>query len=273
MLSDGNTFTEPDSVRKLVRWFVDPSVGVVCGKLVLVDRATGHNVDGLYWRIETALKHREAQLGAINGVNGAIYALRRSMFSPLPADTIVDDLVLPLLSRLATGCRLLFDAEAIAVEETAVGVEAEFNRRARIGAGGFQALALLWPLLDPRQGWIAVTFFSHKVLRWTCPLFLIALLVANIPLAGRPGYGAFLVAQVAIHAAALLATRPAIWRGLPRLARLAVMFHSMNAALLVGFWRWLRGSHSGVWQRTDRGGVTAPDKTPLAGPVGNSTKR
>ena len=152
VFSDGNTFTEPDSVRKLARWFVDPSIGVVCGKLVLVDSATGHNVDGLYWRIETALKDREAQLGAINGVNGAIYALRRTVFSPLPAGTILDDLVLPLRSRLATGCRLLFDPEAVAFEETAVGVDAEFNRRARIGAGGFQALALLWPLLDPRQG-------------------------------------------------------------------------------------------------------------------------
>jgi cellulose synthase/poly-beta-1,6-N-acetylglucosamine synthase-like glycosyltransferase len=273
VLSDGNTFTEPDSVRKLARWFVDPSVGVVCGKLVLVDRATGHNVDGLYWRIETALKEREARLGAINGVNGAIYALRRSVFSPLPPATILDDLVLPLRARLATGCRLRFDAEAVAFEETAIGVDAEFTRRARIGTGGFQALAVLWPLLDPRQGWIAFTFFSHKVLRWTCPLFLLALLIANIPLAGRPGYGAFLVAQIAAHVVALAATRPGVWRRLPRLARLAVMFHSMNAALLVGFWRWLRGAHSGVWQRTDRGGVTAPGETPLGGTIGNSTER
>ena len=273
VFSDGNTFTEPDSVRKLARWFVDPSIGVVCGKLVLVDSATGHNVDGLYWRIETALKDREAQLGAINGVNGAIYALRRTVFSPLPAGTILDDLVLPLRSRLATGCRLLFDPEAVAFEETAVGVDAEFSRRARIGAGGFQALALLWPLLDPRQGWIAATFFSHKVLRWTCPLFLIVLLVANIPLAGRPLYGLFLVAQLAGHAIALASTRASVWRRLPRVVRLAVMFHSMNTALLVGFWRWLRGTHSGVWQRTDRGGVPAPGDKPLGGATGQSAER
>ena len=273
VFSDGNTFTEPDSVRKLARWFVDPSIGVVCGKLMLVDSATGHNVDGLYWRIETALKDREAQLGAINGVNGAIYALRRTVYSPLPAGTILDDLVLPLRARLATGCRLLFDAEAVAFEETAVGVEAEFNRRARIGAGGFQALALLWPLLDPRQGWIAFTFFSHKVLRWTCPIFFVVLLVANVPLAGHPLYGLFLVAQLGVHATALASTRPSVWRRLPRLARLAVMFHTMNAALLVGFWRWLRGAHSGVWQRTDRGGGSAPEETPRGGTTGQSAER
>ena len=67
VLSDGNTFTEARSVRMLARWFVDASVGMVCGKLKLVDHVTGHNVDGLYWRIETAMKEREAQLGAIIG--------------------------------------------------------------------------------------------------------------------------------------------------------------------------------------------------------------
>lgn len=252
VLSDGNTFTEPDSVRKLARWFTRPDVGVVCGKLVLVDRATGHNVDGLYWRIETALKTREALLGALSGVNGAIYALRHSMFVPLPRNTIVDDLVLPFTMRLTHGCRLLYDAEAKAFEETAPGLHDEFNRRARIGAGGFQSIAFLWRLLDPRRGWIAITFFSHKVLRWLGPFFLIGLLGSSLVLAARPFYGLCLVAQVVYHVTALVAARPAVWNRLPRLVRLAMMFHAMNTALLVGFWRWLRGMHSGVWQRTDR---------------------
>lgn len=252
VLSDGNTFTEPDSVRKLARWFADPSVGVVCGKLVLVDRATGHNVDGLYWKIETALKSREAVLGGLSGVNGAIYALRRSLFVPLPPNTIVDDLVLPFTMRLTHGCRLLFDQDARALEDTAPGLGDEFNRRARIGTGGFQSLAVLWRLLDPRRGWIAFTFFSHKVLRWTCPLFLIVLFVSSAALSAHPFYRASLFAQIAYYLVAVVGSRPGTWERLPRLVRLALMFHAMNSALLVGFWRWLRGTHSGVWQRTDR---------------------
>jgi cellulose synthase/poly-beta-1,6-N-acetylglucosamine synthase-like glycosyltransferase len=254
VLSDGNTLTEPDSVRKLARWFVDTSIGVVCGKLKLVDHVTGHNVDGLYWRIETAMKEREAQLGAIIGANGAIYALRRSVFVPIPPDTIVDDLVVPLRARIVTDCRLLFDREAVAIEETAPHVEVEFRRRVRIGTGGFQAIALLWPLLNPRRGWIAVTFLSHKVLRWLCPFFMIALLAANFPLADDPFYRLFLAAQVSFHLTATLFIRSDAWGRLPRLVRLGLMFHSMNVALLVGFWNWLRGGQSGGWQRTERVG-------------------
>ncbi len=273
VFSDGNTFTEPDAVRKLARWFVDPTVGVVCGKLVLVDKATGHNVDGIYWRIETALKAREAVLNGLSGVNGAIYALRRSAFVPLPPNTIVDDLVLPFLARLRTGCRLLFDADAVAVEETAPGVGDEFNRRARIGAGGFQAMTFLWPLLDPRRGWIALTFFFHKVLRWLCPLFMLLMLLATIPLAGQPLYLALLVAQLAYHAAAIVSTRTQVWTRLPRLVRLAFMFHAMNSALLVGFWRWLRGTHSGVWQRTERGGGAPLDAPSTGNPASGARGR
>ena len=95
------------------------------------------------------------------------------MFQGLSHDTIVDDFVIPLLARVRTGCAIIYDESAIAYEETPPEIAVEFRRRARIGAGGFQSLAVLWPLLDPRNGWIALTFFSHKVLRWLCPFFLI----------------------------------------------------------------------------------------------------
>jgi hypothetical protein len=67
-----------------------------------------------------------------------------------------------------------------------------------------------------------------------------------------------LLLQVAFHMMATVSLRPDVWRRLPRVFRLAMMFDIMNLALLVGFWRWLRGGHSGVWQRTDRGITTAP---------------
>jgi len=92
VLSDANTQMDPGAVRQLAAWFADPTVGVVCGKLVLTDPATGCNADGLYWRYETFLKQCEGRLGALLGCNGAIYAVRRSGFPRVPAGTIVDDL-------------------------------------------------------------------------------------------------------------------------------------------------------------------------------------
>jgi cellulose synthase/poly-beta-1,6-N-acetylglucosamine synthase-like glycosyltransferase len=115
VLSDANTNTDPAAVRKLVRWFQSPEVGVVCGRLVLTDPATGSNVDGLYWKYETFLKHCESRLGALLGANGAIYAIRKELFAGIRRNTLIDDFVIPLLTRLRTGCSIEYDHEAVGV--------------------------------------------------------------------------------------------------------------------------------------------------------------
>jgi cellulose synthase/poly-beta-1,6-N-acetylglucosamine synthase-like glycosyltransferase len=252
LLSDANTFTDPAAPGRLARWFSDPSVGAVCGRLVLVDPATGRNVDGLYWRYETVLKRSEARLGALLGANGAIYAIRRDAYVPIPPDTIVDDFVIPLLAKLRRGSRLVYEADAVAREETPAEIRDEFRRRARIGAGDFQSLRLLWPLLSPRHGWLAFSFLSHKVLRWCCPFFLLGMAASNVALVAIPAYQATLVAQAIFYLVAWLGSR-ATGTGTPvRLVRLTTLFSTMNAALLVGFFRWLSGRQRGAWVRTAR---------------------
>lgn len=252
MLSDANTFWDPSAARKVARWFRDPAVGAVVGRLVLTDPATGRNADGLYWKYETFLKKCEGRLGALLGANGAIYAVRRKVYSPIPNNTIVDDFVIPLLAKLRTNCSIVYDPEAVADEETPAEVGSEFNRRTRIGAGGFQSLAWLWKLLDPRRGWISFTFFSHKIMRWLCPFFLIGMLAANTALSDQPLYFGLLLAQMAFYLVSVAVARMPAGTRLPKPLRLTTMFTGMNLALLVGFWRWLKGTQKAAWQRTAR---------------------
>jgi cellulose synthase/poly-beta-1,6-N-acetylglucosamine synthase-like glycosyltransferase len=252
LMSDANTEIDPQAARRLVRWFQDPKVGAVVGRLILTDPRLGRNVDSLYWRYETFLKRCEGRLGALLGANGAIYAIRRELYAAIPPDTIIDDFVIPLLAKLRSGCTIIYDSNAVAREEAPVALLSEFHRRARIGAGGFQSIVLLWRLLDPRQGWVAFTFFSHKVMRWLCPFFLIGLLASNALLWDRPFYRWTLAAQLAFYGASLLtAITPREVRP-PKLIRLMTMFTMMNAALLVGFVRWLRKRQNAAWRRTAR---------------------
>ncbi|MFO0904077.1 MAG: glycosyltransferase family 2 protein [Pirellulales bacterium] len=253
VFSDANTMMASDAIRRLVRWFVDPEVGSVTGKLNLVDAETGRNADGLYWQYENFLKRAEARLEAVLGANGAIYALRRRLYSPIPGDTMIDDLTIPLLAKMRSGCRILYDAEAVAHEETAPDVAAEFKRRARIGAGGFQALSRLWPLLHPRFGWTAFAFLFHKVLRWVVPFLLLIMLASSAWLAvTRPAYAIVLSLQLLFYATAWAASGRPLTGVVGRGLRLMEMFTAMNLALLVGFGRWLRKPGSGAWVRTPR---------------------
>lgn len=252
VLSDANTAMDGQALRNLARWFVDTSVGAVCGRLILEDPATGGNADGVYWRYETFLKTCEGRLGGPLGANGAIYALRRNLFSPLPPGTIVDDFVMPLTAKLRSGCCIVYDTDAVAREESAPDIRAEFRRRARIGAGAFQSLATLWPLLSPRYGWTALALWSHKVLRWLCPLLLVCALFTAAALAGRPIYRAALIAQVGFYALCIVGSVvPSAGRAF-RWLRVFPMFASMNLALLLGLARWFRGNQSGIWSRTAR---------------------
>jgi cellulose synthase/poly-beta-1,6-N-acetylglucosamine synthase-like glycosyltransferase len=252
MMSDANTDIDPLAARQLVGWFKDPEVGAAVGRLILTDLRSGRNADGLYWKYETFLKRCEGRLGALLGANGAIYAIRRELYVPIPAETIIDDFVIPLVAKLRSGCAIVYDCDAIAREETPADVTSEFHRRARIGAGGFQSIALLWKLLDPRQGWVAFTFFCHKVLRWLCPFFMIGLLASNVVLCDRPFFQWVLVTQTAFYGVSLAAAFVPPRLRLPRTIRLMTMFTSMNAALLVGFVRWLRKRQNAAWKRTSR---------------------
>lgn len=253
LLSDANTFTDANAPRRLARWFSDPSIGVVCGRLILTDPETGQNVDSVYWRWETKLKRLESRLGALLGANGAIYALRWSLFAGIRADTAVDDFVVPLLTRLRTGCRLVFDPDALAFEQTPMAISDEFRRRSRIGAGGFQSLTVLAPLLDPRRGWIALTFWSHKVLRWICPFSLLGALVSSLLLAGyAPIFALAAFLQAVLYTLAGAGYFVSGSGAAARVVRMTSMFASMNAALFVGFWLWVSGRQQGVWQRTAR---------------------
>lgn len=252
VLSDANTMYEPDAVRQLVSWFADPEVGAVCGRLILHDAATGRNVDSLYWRYETFLKKCEAKLGGLLGANGAIYAIRRELFVPIPDNTIIDDFMIPLLSKLRHGTSIVYDEHAVAHEETPPTIRDEFKRRARIGAGGYQSLAVLWPLLNPKTGWTAFTFLNHKVLRWCVPLFLIMAMATNLMLLDGRIYQVMLAVQLGFYALAVVGLFVNGHGLAAKLARAASLFCGMNAALAVGFWQWAFVRQRGTWQRTSR---------------------
>lgn len=252
VFSDANTMFEPNAVRELIAALLQPGVIVACGRLLLVDPQGGQNVDGLYWRYETAIKRAEGRLGAVLGANGAIYAIRREHYTPLPAGTIVDDFMGPLLAKLKHGGKIVYQRDAVAYEETPARIRSEFSRRVRIGTGNFQSIPRLWRLLLPLHGWTALAFFSHKVLRWLAPFLMVMLLATNLILAKDALYAALLVGQLLFYACAAAGAFVTGGGIAGKCLRLATMFTSMNAALAVGCWRWLRGGQSGVWGRTVR---------------------
>lgn len=251
VFSDANTQMDPQCIKQLVKHFQDETIGCVCGQLILEDTETCQNVDGLYWRYENFLKDCESQLGAVLGVNGALYALRKNLYTPIPSHIINDDFMIGMQVHLA-GHRLVYEPAALAVEESAPSVQAEFQRRTRIGTGAFQSLSYLKGLLNPKHGYVAFAFWSHKVLRWFCPVFMFIALLTNLFLFAHPLYQATLIAQEAFYLMALIGIHFVNGNRLLKLFRVPGMFVQMNYALVIGLFRCLFSRQNGTWERTER---------------------
>lgn len=251
LFSDANTFWDRDAAKLLVRHFEQEQVGGVCGRLILTDAATGKNVDGIYWRYENRLKEWEGKLGALLGANGAIYAIRKKLYQPIPPQTIVDDFVIGMRIHQA-GYQLLYEKQALAREETAPTISDELHRRIRIGAGAFQSLTWLWRLLLPRRPLVSWAFWSHKVLRWFCPAFMVVALASNFLLAQKPLYQTLLALQGIFYALAVLGSFSILPGKFGKIAQAGWMFVNMNVALALGFVRWLFKTQKGTWKRTER---------------------
>lgn len=228
---------EPGALRHLVERFADPGVGVVTGELIIRDGTTQEEANlGLYWKYEKWIRKRLSLVDSVLGATGCIYAMRRSLARPLPVDTMLDDVHLPMQAFFA-GYRIVMEEKARAFDNP-TGLEAEFWRKVRTQAGVYQLLrhfpALLWP---GTRMWLH--FVSYKFGRLMLPFFLIGIAAGSVLLPG-PWKGATLGAQTLFYGLAL-ANRwiPAEASGLKKLSAGASAFVVLTGAALCATAIWV----------------------------------
>jgi biofilm PGA synthesis N-glycosyltransferase PgaC len=239
VFADARQMFAADALRELVAPFADRRIGGVTGELLLDAEARSRRSNhdrrvwerrvgvrtaacdrrarerrllpgssiadgvGLYWRYEKQLRRLESRLGSTLGATGAIYAIRRALYQPLPADTILDDVLTPMRIVMA-GYRVVFNDKARAFDRAADNADAEARRKIRTLAGNYQILALEPGLLVPWRNPVWVQYVSHKIGRLTVPYAMLAALASSIvlagssaePRAGRLFYAVALGAQV-----------------------------------------------------------------------------
>ncbi|HIC8839507.1 glycosyltransferase family 2 protein [Aeromonas sp. 602200] len=179
-LTDVSALLPIDSLLLAVAHFADPKVGVV-GEAYRFWQP-GSQGEESYWHYQSQIKLCESALGGMLGAHGAFYMIRRECLTPLAADTINDDFILPM-QAIVKGYRAVYDNRCAALELEVSDAALEATRRQRIGAGNTQQLLRLLPLLHPKFGWVAFNFASGKGLRVLMPLCLTLLWLCAIPLA------------------------------------------------------------------------------------------
>jgi len=249
VLSDANTIIEPGALAKMLRHFDDPTVGGVCGRLILVsDRANVAETERVYWGYESRIKELESHCYSTVGANGGIYAIRKELFFPIPPDTIIDDFVISM-NLLQQGKRLVFERDAVGREAVSKSFRDEFWRKVRIGGGDLQAFLRMTTFFFRVSGFVSFAYVSRKVIRWLTPFLLILFWSCSLALADQQP---FRILFWSLNLSMVLALVGVLGGSTNKLVRGLAYLYSLNVALVVGYGRYLLGMQRGTWQRAQR---------------------
>ncbi len=258
VLSDANIIFERDTLRHLVKHFKDEQIGLVDSNMfnrVKYISGIGRQ-EKTYIRSEVGTKNAEGKIwGCMMGPFGGCYAIRKSLYSPVPANFLVDDFYINM-KVLQQGRKCINEKASIVYEDATESLSEEFRRKIRIATGNYQNLLTFFPMLL-RFDAISFCFFSHKVLRWKGPFLMILAFVCLLFLTWNnffPGLEYAGMYHYVLYFAAGTILLPLIemaYSGF-MLSAYLLHFYSMNLALLIGFFKFLSGVRSSVWQPTRR---------------------
>ncbi len=260
IITDANAMVNSEAFEKLVSRFSRKKTGAVSGekKVVALDGSTGG--EGFYWRYESFLKKSSARMHSLTGAAGELLAFRKELFKPIPNDAILDDMALSL-SIIRQNKVIDYEPDAYAIEPPSKNIKDEFKRKVRISAGVFQTLKRNLFVFNPFKHAIFVfQFNSHRVLRWTKGIDCIVLLfVSNIFLLGDPElslrnvfFDIFFILQSLFYFFVFVGLILRNNKKIPSFFFLPFYFIMMNAAVVVGFFRFLAGKESVLWKKAAR---------------------
>jgi cellulose synthase/poly-beta-1,6-N-acetylglucosamine synthase-like glycosyltransferase len=248
VFTDASILLEPAAIRAIVRPFADPAIGCVSGE----DRIAGSGGEALYGRYELFIRRQEARLHSIVGASGSFYAQRRAICEPFIPNVAPD--FWSVLRTVERGYRAVAEADATGSMAAVERTSDEFARKVRTLLRGMTTLGRDAHLLNPfRYGVFALCLFSHKVVRWLVPVFLLVCLVTSgLRAPGSPFYAALFGLQLLFYALALggLAGLPLVGTSLP--AKVAVYFTTTNAAALVAWLKYVAGVRQEIWSPSKR---------------------
>jgi cellulose synthase/poly-beta-1,6-N-acetylglucosamine synthase-like glycosyltransferase len=254
VLTDANVLFTEHTLRHLQAPFSDPKIGLVDSTMKHYGlKNTGISVpESAYIAGEVLLKEAEGKLwGAMMGPFGGCFAFRKQCFEPIPAHFLVDDFYINMIC-IEKGLRSVTQTEAIVLEDVSNDLAIEFKRKIRISSGNFQNLRRFWPLLF-KFNWVSFAFFSHKVLRWILPVFLVAMALQIVQQHEHSLFYEILYFGLLLIPIAFAVDYLARKRGVHLVwLRFVIHFVSMNLALLIGLFRFFGGIRSSVWQPTKR---------------------
>jgi len=255
ILTDANVIFDQQTLFELIKHFKNEEIGLADTNMINKGlKKEGISVqEKAYISREVIIKNNESKLwGTMMGPFGGCYAIRKELYQPVPANFLVDDFYINM-KVLENKKKAINSINARVYEDVSNNLNDELRRKIRIATGNFQNLAVFAHLLLPLNSGLSFSFLSHKVLRWIGPFFIILSLLSLTILSIN---SVFYRWMLLLHCFSLII--PFIDYLLRKIEihiiilRFITHFYTMNMALMVGFFKSIKGVESNVWKPTRR---------------------
>lgn len=242
VFSDASIMLKADALQNLVSRFKAPHIGCVSGE----DYIEGSSGEGLYGRYELFLRNLESKLYSIVGASGSFYAQRKALCRPFEEGLAPD--FLSVLNTVEQGYVAVTEPSAVGTMSAVKETKDEFARKVRTLVRGMTALFKKAGLLNPfKHPLFALTLGSHKVVRWLVPFFLSLLLISTLFLAGHPFYLLLFTLQAIFYSLGICSMFKVKFLQESILGKIPQYFLLVNLAILVAWWKYLRGMRQEIW--------------------------
>lgn len=258
VLMDANIISKENCLFELIKYFKIPELGVVAA---VIQNSISSNSEiaeqeRFYIARESKIKVDEGLLfGATIGAFGACYAIRSKYITAIPSNFLMEDFYLSM-NALQEDAKCLTNPDAIVYEDLPGTMHEEFKRKRRISTGNFQNLKTYCHLLWTKNWRIAFPFFSHKILRWLSPFFILfAILSSSLLFLLEPKSQLYCLMFVLMVINLMLPILDIVLKRMNisvNLLRLHRYFLSMNIAMFLGFIDWVKGVKTNIWKPTER---------------------
>ncbi len=255
LLTDASVMLEPQTLFHLVKHFKNQEIGIVDSNIL----NTGLSHQGIsqsenqYIRNEVMLKHHEGKIwGTMIGPLGGCYAIRSTAFTKVPPNFLVDDFYI-CMKTLEKGLKAINDLDAICHEPVPQAMNEEYRRKKRISSGNFQNLKVFKHLL--KVNGLGFAFFSHKVLRWLGPFFIISIGISLFFLFLNHIWYYPILFYIFLIGIVVIPILDFIFRKIGlniSVLRNITYFNYMNLALFEGFLKYYNGIKNSVWEPPKR---------------------
>jgi len=252
VFTDVATTLEKNAIERIVSNFADPSIGCVSSEDRVIGKDGKQSGENFYVRYEMWLRKLESKVGSPVGLSGSFFAARKSVCEDFSSE--MDSDFRTLLNSVKRGMRGTVDPEAIGYYQDLSDQRREFERKVRTVLRGLTVFFRNIEFLNVfRYGLFSYELFCHKLLRWLVPFFLIIMFVVNIPLASvSRGFAILLAAQCLFYAIAAIQLFRDMYSSSILFIKIPIYFVTVNASILVAWFRYLTGQRVLVWTPSER---------------------